>query len=719
MTKLIPRDARLARDNLNAFIEKYRPLGAWGMGKHNFEDDAWRYDGVRGKGLRGYCYLSRVCYTAKKHQTKRGQPATIPEGMRMPPLFRDFAKSMLSHLHFTQPSTAVLDRALVLSWMLMELEKTNSVPDPTELGTANLEDICQFIRESGRKRCAGYAAALALIWKVMVQFEMVQAAAHWISPIREKATLLIELGSEFDDARREKLPDPMALEACASLFKRDDTDLRTEFISSYVALAVCAPERIVEFLYAPADLLDPWVDPDTGEEGVTLRWFPAKGGAPQTKNLDIDMSCVARRSHKRMYRISAPARALARWYEDNPTRIYLQPHLEYLRDRGTIDIFETTAILYGGEVRTLNNTDGRALAHKFLKQHNVPTRPGSSGGGKKDHVRQVTMAFADLEQAVLSLLPEGFPVMDQKTGMKYSEALCIVRYHELTSFKCGFMPSILQVITYSMISQALSHLDSKKTKSVFVKNGFIDAEGRPLSMTSHQLRHYLNTIVRRGGTLTEREIAIWSGRKDVNQNRTYDHQSVDDKLHELEVRLNFHSDIQPFGDISKRIFIRRDKFGEIDKITAHLSDIGYCLHDYMQAPCPIAKNCIQCAESLCFKGDKRSRTSLEQLYADSRPLTKAAQRDMEVGMAGANDWFKAHLEREGVLKNLLELFDNPEVPDGTPIMLNVQTPNRIKEAMARRTIPIKSVAAKIKWLADVANLLPAPANNGKDLRDVA
>ena len=148
-----------------------------------------------------------------------------------------------------------------------------------------------------------------------------------------------------------------------------------------------------------------------------------------------------------------------------------------------------------------------------------------------------------------------------------------------------------------------------------------------------------------------------------------------------------------------------------EKITAHLTDIGYCLHNYMQSPCPIMRNCIQCTESVCIMGEERSRQALKQLYADSSLLTAAARQDMEAEIDGANEWFKAHLERESMLKNLLNILDNPDIEEGTPITLNVKTPNRLKEAMARRTIPIQSVSAKIQSIADVTRLLAAPDNS--------
>lgn len=724
MTTFIPRDAQAARANLDAFIEKYRPLGAWGLGTYPFDDDVWPLQGIGSKGEYGNVYFTRLGYKAREYKITKDTPAAIPDSFLMPPLFRDFAKALLAHRHLTQPTSAIRKYKTAFSYLLAALERTDRFEsDPTALGVAEFDVACELMVEAGFKKTslALIGSALVGLWKQMVALELVQAPAAWSSPFHREMAFILKLGPEFDAQRLRALPDPLALEACAALFHRNDLGVKAAFTSSYVALAICAPERIVEFLFAPADLLDPWTDPETGEEGVALRWFPAKGAAPQTKNVDILMSPIARRAHQRLYEISAPARALARWYEANPTRMYLPPHLEYLRDKPIIDIREAHAALYGDEsIQVSADTKLPRNTRNFLRRNLVPvtrSAAGIRGGGKLS-----TVAFADLEKAVLRQLPEGFPIMDPQTGMKYSEALCLLRRNEFAEgWDTGAMPPILQLVTRAMIYRALGNYE--ETQSIFLRYGYTGANGEPLKLRSHQIRHYLNTIVRRNSRckskLTEEEIALWSGRKDVSQNRTYDHQSDSDIMHELEERLGFHSDTTPFGDISKRVFVKRNQFGQIEKITAHLTDIGYCLHDYMQSPCPIAKNCIQCSESLCIKGSEHSRKALDMLYADSRALTQAAQRDAEAGMQGADEWFNAHLEREGLLRNLLDILDKSDVPDGTPIMLNVQTPNRIKEALARRPIPIKPVAKTIQSLVDVTQLLSAPVNSGKGVSDAA
>lgn len=705
-TLLIPRTTQDAQANLDAFITRKRAMGAWGKGESPFDDDAWPLEGVINKGVKGFLYYARRSYIPRLYYVGHGKASFIPADQLHPDLFRNFAKAMQVHLYLTRPTTGVKTRNTALEALFEALDESGTT-DPSEVSTSVLDRTCEIILHEWRLESApALLSQLEVIWQAMVSNELVIMPAYWTSPIQKSNTSdRIRLGPEFDALRVKKLPNPRAIEACAELFQRDDTDFCTTFVTSIVALMLCSPDRSVELLYSQADLLSPWTDPDTGEQGVSKRWRPAKGAPPLLKNVVPSMREIAVRAHERLHRLTEPGRELARWYEANPNRIYLPSHLEYLRHQTILNQREVRAILYGGEVRMLDkyHQEGHRVA-KFLRDNHVQRL--------KKGVNS-TVAFADIEQAILRHLPKGFPIMDAKSNMKYSEALCVIRNQEFAGYITGFMQPMLQTVTYSMIASALKVQSGARGKSIFAQHGYKDDQGEVLSLATHQMRHYLNTLVRREGILTEQEIAFWSGRKDESQNAVYDHVSVDDKLHKLEVRLGFHSDTHPFGNINDRIFIRRDQFGMLEKITAHLSFLGYCLHDYMQAPCQFHENCIQCAEMVCIKGDERTRSALEILYADSLALTEAARRDSDSEMLGAAEWFKVHSQREGFLKNLKDIFDSTEIQDGTPIRLNISTPNRIWDVMARRVIPIKPVSAGIKSMEEITSLLAVTPSGAK------
>jgi hypothetical protein len=107
------------------------------------------------------------------------------------------------------------------------------------------------------------------------------------------------------------------------------------------------------------------------------------------------------------------------------------------------------------------------------------------------------------------------------------------------------------------------------TKSIFEKFGYKDANGMPLRITTHQFRHYLNTVAQMGG-LSQLDIAKWSGRANVAQNAVYDHQSDRDVL--AMVRAAIGDESKMFGPLAhtpKNTLITRDQFATLKVLTAH------------------------------------------------------------------------------------------------------------------------------------------------------
>jgi hypothetical protein len=195
----------------------------------------------------------------------------------------------------------------------------------------------------------------------------------------------------------------------------------------------------------------------------------------------------------------------------------------------------------------------------WLDSNNVPrisTKRGSS------------VSFKDLERAVLKQLPAGFPIMDSETGMRYSEALCLARKGE---FHALSIPSqcCFDKVSYGVLQRALK-TSSPTKQSVFERRGYMDKDRKYLHLSTHMLRHYLNTLVRHSGLLTEDEIAVWSGRMSVRQNTAYNHESDRDVITKLRDAVGDPSrSVGPFSNIDNRIFIRRDEFANIKIITAH------------------------------------------------------------------------------------------------------------------------------------------------------
>ncbi len=91
-------------------------------------------------------------------------------------------------------------------------------------------------------------------------------------------------------------------------------------------------------------------------------------------------------------------------------------------------------------------------------------------------------------------------------------------------FRPGTAPLayVPQPISISMINHQLGANPGGRT--VFSRNGKLAPDGRPWEITSHQLRHLLNTLAQ-SKYLPQSLIALWSGRANETQNAWYDHTS--------------------------------------------------------------------------------------------------------------------------------------------------------------------------------------------------
>lgn len=715
--RFVPRSILDAKANLDEFVDWVRSRLPALKEDNHFEDNAWSIEGLGAKGgTNKFIYFTKRGVNPLQHYPngrRRGASAQVPEALLLGEPFRAFAKALLVYLHAWEKATTFSRRLTAFRYLESALLEMTGNLCPTATAPEILNRACAMaIEVGGSARPAETGNFLAFMYRKMVEFGLVAVPSQWESPIRQALSGRSRVGKQFDEERQKKLPSPLALEALAVIFNTESDDLSEVFASSACALMLCAPDRAVEVLFAPGDILTPdWHDPDTGEVGIGLRWFPAKGGTPMVKTVIPSMRDVAIRAVGRLRCLSEPARRLARWYEQNPDRIYLPPELEYLRGCERINLAEIHAIMFGGNAEKIAPMQTKR-ARKWVRRYGLPYRSGSGPKGK------TMVFFADLERKVLEMLPPGFPIMDAKTGMRYSDALCLARIGEFNSWSEGPWQCCFERVKYDAMRYALK--SKGNARSIFERRGYQDESGNYLSLTSHQLRHYLNTLVRQSGTLTEDEIAKWSGRKNVRQNTVYNHESDRDVIARLRDAVGDPSRaVGPFANIDNRVFVRRDEFASIKIITAHTTEFGYCIHDYAQSPCQVHQDCINCDEQVCIKGDARAEENLRSLQKELSGLQRDAQAAFSNEVLGAAEWYKYQTDKLKRVDELIAILDRPEVPQGAVIQLSgVVPPSRFAMDMEKRSADIKQFSQRIASLDDVRTLLSDASESAKESADV-
>ncbi|MGJ0319692.1 hypothetical protein [Aliarcobacter cryaerophilus] len=475
------------------------------------------------------------------------------------------------------------------------------------------------------------------------------------------------VGKKADDRRNEKMPSKRALEALPEIFLKA-TEPKDILITSIIAILFGAPNRIGEVLLLQeyCEVIQKGSD---GKEQYGLSWYPQKGATPMIKWIIPSMVDVVKKAINQIRELTNEARKVAKWYEINPKSLYLVEELEYLRTKKTITSKEASLIIFNIE----NNPYMTSIYKTLGVEYNIENI--KIGGYKSQPIKKTTVLFKDLESAIIKLLPKDFPYINKEKGFKYSETLLIQRLNEYNYQKSTLLPSI-DCFSTGFINDALGGRENIFKSSIFEKFGYKEPDGSAIKVTTHQFRHYLNTLAQKGGA-SQLDIAKWSGRKEVSQNRAYDHVTADEMLLLVQNAVGneemLMSQLNNIEGIKKKVVISRDEYAQLKVRTAHKTDFGVCIHDFSMMPCQLHMDCLNCTEQVCIKGDKISNERIRQRKIEVEEALEIAKKAEQEGHVGANRWIKHQTIELEKLTQLCDIFDNENVIDGTLIQISDAT----------------------------------------------
>lgn len=650
-----------ATENLKGFIVMCREqLTVFGSDLR-FDEDVWDVTESLQIKARGN---KRDRLVFSNHSIVRGSSPTM-----MDDSFRPFAKAYMRYMHGMRPTKSVGSRLAALRVLESSLAENGEMPDVVRTDAHILNRAAQIAE--------GYFSA-AVAFRVGGQLEMIAnfvtenrlstVPVRWKNFIRRPSDAQ-KIGKEFDEHRQKKMPSRIVLEAIPQAF-RLAVEPGDVIVTSVVAILLSAPDRINEVLTLPTDC-EVNLKHGGRADAYGLRWWPAKGAEPMIKIIVSTMADVVRDALARIRRCTDEARVVAAWYEKHPNKIYLPENLEYLRDREFLSMRELGTILW------TNAAENITSPNQWCDGNSVKTI-------KKDNNRKRFARFADVERVVLEMLPPGFPFLNKEIGLKYSDALFVTRRNELHATR-GTYRCAIEGMTTSKCNDRLGSGSKHGKKSVFERLGLVQGDGRPFEVTTHQFRHYLNTIAQAGG-LSEIDIAKWSGRKDINQNAAYDHTTPAQRVAQLREALGDASRVVgPLAEIPKYIPIKRDEFARLVIPTAHTTDFGICIHDYAMTPCQLHLDCINCQEQVCVKGDTVKMENARMRLAEGKILLAKAEEAKKNGYFGADPWLEHHRTTVERLSQLCQLYDDPGIVDGAFIQLSIpRMASRLKLASEDR-----------------------------------
>jgi len=569
--------------------------------------------------------------------------------------FVDFAKSYMRYQHYLKPTADYGTRMTALRALekaLVECCK-DGIPRAEMTDPHVLYRAVQIIREKSPNNSYPAANQLKMVGEFMVRHHLTKVPFIWKNPEKRQEYHNDRVGKKSEEARNAKMPSTEALHALANAFAiaTDPIDIVS---TSIAALMMCSPDRINEVLRLPVNCENKFVH--NGEEQYGLRWWPSKGADPMVKPIISTMIDTAKAAIQKLREQTEEARRIALWYESNPERMYLPKRLEYLRNQEFLTTQEMCQVVGFSKI-----SGASQWANAFGVRHIQADRP-ANGIGRPGNL----YSFEDIQKVVVGMLPDDFPVYDRETGLKYSEALCVVPkyffHQDRTIFPCMF-----ETIQTNTVNNQLGAGSQHGKTCIFSRLGLLDEDGKPYKIRSHQFRHFLNTLAQKKN-VDQLIIAMWSGRKDAKQNRAYDNRTPEEVL-----ELMRQGDISQLNETPVEIIpnmpMTREQFMELKYPSVHTTQYGYCVHDWTLIPCQMHRACFDCTEHKCIKGDTMKTERVRQSLKDAEEQLARDKEALAEGYIGADRWHELTSKRVLRLRNLVQLFDNPDIPEGSIIEL--------------------------------------------------
>lgn len=539
-------------------------------------------------------------------------------------------------------NSGVLDRAAELA------RQTWSTGQAYHAGR-EIQKLAQFLNENG----------------------LVAGQIDWSSPLKRPENKF-RTGKEAQREREAKLPADEAVNALAEIFASEPSDPRDVLTSSFCALALCAPSRAHELL-SLTENCEVWEQDRNGNEVYRWRFQPGKGADPGMKPIPGTMVSLAEEAISRVRRLTEEARRIARWHEENPETFYPHPGVP---DCGPDEPLSNWQIV-------------KALGLSAESEQGAKQAVNNAGFS----AREGAHTLRDLQEWVRSRLPEEFPWFDEERGIRYSEALfCFQRNQLHAVFPAS--PVLVWRPEPNRINDDLStvHKDGGRySQSIFDRHGYNVGREEPLKVTTHNFRHLLDTMAQRGG-LDQARLAKWAGRTDIKQNRVYDHMSEGELVEMIrhnDPSLTLGDSLQEVAEeIGKRMPMTRQEFNSLSIPTAHITEYGFCIHDFTMSPCQKFRDCLNCTEQICVKGDQRL-DRIKARHADVKRILEKAEKEIEEGAAEADRWYEIHALTDARLEELVGILTDPSIPDGS--LVKLRNPNEFSPL--RRAVEAKADSA--------------------------
>jgi hypothetical protein len=307
--------------------------------------------------------------------------------------FAEFARAFIRYQHSAAPLGfgSLRTRIGALSHIDAAFKSLGKVSDISLLSADVLHAAVRVSRGDVSPAVRYHRAAMIRsVFLFCLEHGFIAAPFVWKHGVRKTQNIGSRIGDEPAKRRAAKLPGGEELDILALAFC-EPKNVRDNLLSAVTAICICVPIRIHEVLQLSVDCgCDVERRSDKAEMVSTfgLRVLPGKHTAPQMKWLPDVMAELGRQAVSRLQQISAPARVIAEWYVRNPTKLYLPPDAQHLRQQKRLD------------AAVIGNLVGTVVPDKWAKAMNIPferlTRAlGASPSNSSDQTGQAILPYGN------------------------------------------------------------------------------------------------------------------------------------------------------------------------------------------------------------------------------------------------------------------------------------------------------------------------------------
>ena len=553
---------------------------------------------------------------------------------------------------------------------------------PTRLTRFDFDEAASACRVEAASSAYRVGCKLQEIASMLDRKYLTPVRLNWVNPIPRDSqaggALQNRTSREFFERRESKLPSDELLNTLAAIANREDLSPPDLLRQRAVELLVCGGFRCNELLMVPRDI---WVEePQKDSNGVQvldrygvpvirygLRYVPEKGGHHETqiKWLPTPLVDVARRAVRDIQRITEPFVQVARFMHEHPGRTLLPEPWHSMPGDTLLNMHDVALMvgLGGGSARL--DTKGR----QFVALAKLTSR---SMQCKRRTVAAVTKADLEAELCTRSAASTVFPM--QQSALKLHECLFLVGVNFIGSGR----PTLNGTVTLLTQGQFDDYLTDRSggprsvegTLSIFSRLGYVDSNGSPLSATTHQFRHWLNTLAQEGG-LSQVEISRWMGRRSIDDNAAYDHQTgfqlakrIRERIDSGEATGSAVTTLRQMKDP-----VRRAEFRQSLVASAHVTDIGVCVQDLSALPCERHRECTTCNDHFIEKGNTEQRDRAQEIFDTAQLMVRLAEAEQQDESYGADNWLAYQKLVADRASEILKIHADSSISDGTLVQV--------------------------------------------------